>query len=81
MATSWDVVFPTIGEKPHQPYGIYFPGRSFGKTKIVHRSFQNSWYNQWKWLHYDENGDKAYCFVCLKAVQKGKFCIIDSHIY
>ncbi len=28
------------------------------------------------------NGDKAYCSVCLKAVQKGKFCIFDTqHSY
>ena len=38
---------------PSQPTGINLPKRSFGKAKIVYRSFQSGWFKLWKLLHYD----------------------------
>ena len=29
------------------------------KKTVVWRSFQQSWFNQWTWLHYDEANDLA----------------------
>ena len=45
-----------IPPTPHQPGPSFkFPKHSFGKTKIVERSFQQSWFAKWPFLHYDEN--------------------------
>ena len=49
-----------------------FPRREFGKSAPVKRSFQASWFNRWKWLHYDVAQDAAYCFTCCKALEVGK---------
>ena len=49
--------FPDISEHANQPSGYNFPKRSFGKTKVVHRAFQQSWFGKWKWLHYDSSKD------------------------
>ncbi|KAG5835703.1 hypothetical protein ANANG_G00246810, partial [Anguilla anguilla] len=38
------------GELPFQP-NITFPGRTFG-TESFERSFQRSWFEKWRWLHY-----------------------------
>ena len=48
---------PEIGEHTNKPSGYNFPKRSFGKTKVVHRSSQQSWFSKWKWLHYDSSKD------------------------
>ena len=40
----------------------------FGKTKVVARSFQASWYKSWTWLHYLEASDSVICFTCAQAV-------------
>lgn len=72
---------------PSQPTDIVFRRRPFGKTKIVYRSFQSEWFCRWKWLHYDSSSDLAYCFVCKKAIQSGKylrwinFYLAHAHIY
>lgn len=39
---------PEIGEHANQPSGYNFPKRLFGKTKVVHRAFQQSWFGKWK---------------------------------
>ena len=53
--------------KPNQPGGSFkFPGRTFGARE---RSFQSSWFAKHTWLHYDEESDKAFCFICIKAHQ------------
>ena len=36
-------VLTDLPSKPHQPTDIIFSERSFGKTKVVQRSFQASW--------------------------------------
>ena len=55
-----------------QPTNISFPRRVFGVTKPVKRSFQASWFNRFKWLHYDVSQDAAFCFICCKAVKERK---------
>ena len=60
-----------VPEKPHQPASFSFPQRFLGK-KVVHRSFQPSWFNQWKFLHYDESRDVVFCHICLKGFEEKK---------
>ena len=57
---------------PHQPRFATFPKRSFGNKTVVWRSFQPSWFNSFSWLHYDENRDVAYCYVCMRASKEKK---------
>ena len=58
---------------PHQPPSTYkFPKRIFGKNRVVERSFQASWFQKWKWLHYDEANDLAFCHTCMKANSEAK---------
>ena len=58
---------------PHQPPASYkFPKKSFGKNRVVERSFQASWFQKWKWLHYDESNDLVFCHICMKANAEGK---------
>lgn len=57
---------------PHQPRSLNFPSRQFGKTKVVSRSFQSKWFDKYKWLHYDEAQDAAYCYTCRTAEEQGK---------
>lgn len=65
---------PDIGESPNQPsqFKFKFPKRNFGKTKVVTRTFQASWFGKWAWLHYDEARDLAFCHTCIQAVKTGK---------
>ncbi len=37
---------------------------------MVKRSFQPQWFGRWPWLHYDEDRDLAFCFVCIAAYKK-----------
>ena len=34
--------------------------------------FQASWFSMWKWIHYDETNDKAFCFYCVKGFKANK---------
>ena len=61
---------PAIGDRGHQPSSFHFPQRELGKTSVVKRSFQRKWFERWSWLHYDEDRDLAFCFVCVAAYQK-----------
>jgi len=63
---------PAIGDKPHQPCEFKFPKRDFGYKNKVKRSFQSSWFKRWSWLHYIEQDDKVYCYVCVRAYNEGK---------
>ena len=63
---------PDVAERPNQPMKFNFPKRQFGKTKIVNRSFQSQWFQKWRWLHYDESRDLAYCHICVVAIKTGK---------
>ena len=49
-----------IPPNPHHPEESFkYPKRSFGKAKIVERSFQPSWFVKWSFLHYDEVADRV----------------------
>lgn len=61
-----------LPEEPNQPANFAFPKRSFGKKQIVKRSFQSTWFRRWKWLHYEEAIDSAFCHICGRAEQDGK---------
>ena len=60
-----------LGDK-NQPIDFQYPKRQFGKTKIVSRSFQCSWYKSWPWLHYMEVTDSVICYTCATAGQQNK---------
>ena len=61
-----------VPNEPFQPTHISFPPKEFGKSSPVRRTFQASWFNRYKWLHYDLGQDTAYCFICCKAVKERK---------
>ena len=65
MAVAAGVTVVDLPAKPHQPLNFTFPKRSFGKKKVVQRSFQPSWFSQWPFLHYDESKDVVYCHTCV----------------
>ena len=59
-----------LGEKPYQPRDPKCFLRCGANSK---RSFRPSWFdhNDWKnWLHYDVEKNAAFCFTCIKAVEK-----------
>ena len=59
---------PALSQRgPHQPRNFNFPQRSFGITNPSTRSFSSKWFDRWSWLHYSEEDDKAFCWVCMKA--------------
>ena len=73
MATSRSTSSARDSEaRPHQPRSFNFPTRSFGKTKVVSRLFQSKWFDKYKWLHYDEAKDTAYCYTCRMADEQSK---------
>lgn len=63
---------PDMPDHAFQPTNITFPRRQFGITTPVKRCFQVSWFNRFKWLHYDVGQDAAFCFICCKAVKERK---------
>ena len=63
---------PEIGEHANQSSCYNFPKRSFGKTKVVHYAFQQSWFGKWKWLHDDSSKDLCFCHTCVSALKTGK---------
>ena len=66
-----DQVFVNVSDSPYQPKNFKFPTKSFGSKNPTKRSFQTAWFESFKWLHYDERRDAAYCHTCLKALQSG----------
>lgn len=69
---------PPIGSKPHQPSSFKFPKREFGKKAVVKRSFLPHWFQRWPWLHYSEDKDAVFCFVCVKAYSEKKLDSIGT---
>ena len=63
---------PLIGDHPHQPSEFAFPKREFGRQTKVKRSFQGTWFKQWSWLHYVEEKDTVFCYLCVKAYRENK---------
>ena len=39
---------------------------------MVSRTFQSSWFDKWKWLHYSAPLDVAFCHTCVTAIKTGK---------
>ena len=60
---------------PCQPSHISFPFQSFGKSSVVQRSFQASWFHRWKWLHYNMAQDAVRCYTCWKAVSSRRVLV------
>ncbi|XP_068735601.1 zinc finger MYM-type protein 1-like [Montipora capricornis] len=58
-------------DSPYQPKNFKFPAKTFGSKNQTKRSFQTAWFERFKWLHYDERRDAAYCHTCLKALHSG----------
>ena len=64
---------PDLPPAPHQPTASFvYSKRAFGKKNVVWRSFQQAWFKQWTWLHYDEANDVAYCHLCVSALKQKK---------
>ena len=59
-----------IGDGANQPRSFTFPKRKFGIKNPIECSFQPSCFEKWPWLHYNEENDSAYCYVCIKAMKK-----------
>ncbi|XP_074609646.1 zinc finger MYM-type protein 1-like [Acropora palmata] len=53
--------------EPFQPTNFNFPKKTFGKQN---RSFQSKWFNDFPWLHYNEQSDSVLCFICAQQNQK-----------
>ena len=45
---------------------------------MVKRSFLPQWFQRWPWLHYSEEMDAAFCFVCVKAYTDNKLSNLES---
>lgn len=56
----------TLPPQPNQPK-LKFPKCTFGKQK---RSFSDTWYQSYPWLHYVQENDTVLCFYCATAVQR-----------
>ena len=53
-----------------QPRKFAFPSRNFGEEV---RHFKGTWFENknWNsWLHYDITSDSAFCYTCIKAIEK-----------
>ena len=53
--------------EPFQPTNFNFPKKTFGKQN---RSFQSKWFNDFPWLHYNEQSDSVLCFICAQQNEK-----------
>ena len=69
-----------IGDEALQPRKLSFPKRKFGVKNPVERCFQPTWFDKWSWLHYREETDSAFCFVCTKAMVENKVRIRNMDI-
>ena len=62
---------PDLSVEPHHPSSNFiFPKWKFGKKKKVKRSCQYSLFQNW--LHYSENEDLVFCYVCACALRSKK---------
>ena len=75
-----DLFLPELGDKPNHLKTFTFPKQKFGNKKPTYRSFQSSWFEKWPWITYNETEDKAFYFVCIKAVQQERVrnCTLTS---
>lgn len=57
---------------PHHPNVAIIPSQKHivkGKGKEIR--FQSSWFEKYKWTHYDTETNGILCFTCLKAKERG----------
>ena len=62
-----------LSDEAHQPKKFNFPKREFGKTKVIKRSFQPSWFEKWPWLYYNESEDSVLVILVLRLVSRRRF--------
>ena len=67
-----------VADQPNQPSNLKFPKREFGCKMKVKRSFQTTWFKRWRWLHYDESNDVAFCYWCIKAYKEKKLTVSNA---
>ena len=67
-----------VADQPNQPSNLKFPKREFGCKTKVKRSFQATWFKRWRWLHYDESNDVAFCYWCIKAYKEKKLTVSNA---
>ena len=71
VMASKQLTTPIVGGTPNQPSASFkFPWSKFGKKE---RSLQPHWLLKWKWLHYNEAEERAYCHTCVRAYQGNHF--------
>ena len=66
------LTFPVFVDKLHHPIDFALPFWEIGKKNPTKRSFQASWFKQWKWIHCNEENNSVYCFYCVKAYKENK---------
>ena len=55
-------------QTPNQPSNFNFPKKLYGKQ---YRSVQSTWFREYPWLHYDDQKDCLFCYVCSNQYLKG----------
>lgn len=56
---------PKLLSKNHPSKRFVFPKQTSGLSR--NRSVQHSWFERFDWLHYNEENDSLFCFICIKA--------------
>ena len=67
----------------HQPGDLKFPLTMLGNNQSARqRSCQPACFDRYKWLHYEEKSDSAFCYTCIKAVQNNMISSskVDWHL-
>ena len=59
---SENAVLKEVIATPNQPSNFQFPKINFGKQS---HSLQASWFKEHPWLHYNEESDSAFCYICV----------------
>ena len=69
----------TILREPNQPDYRSIPPQKHTVKKEKEIRFQLSWYEKFKWIHYDETVEGVLCFICVSASQQGLTSITKSY--
>ena len=67
----------TLSDLPPMPCQLsecclVFPKWTFKKQNVMWQSFQQSWFTQLAWLHYDKMNNLAHCHTCITAFKQNK---------
>ena len=65
-------------KSPIKQNGFHFQKHDYGKITIVKHTFQQQWFHDWPWIHYDEVKDVAFCHTCVTAVRSKKLKNVPS---